>query len=121
MARFSELVRRVRSEGPQHVTVNERDEVVVIQRKSFAASKAVSRGKRSLPARPASQTRAPARGSDHCHRLPFASVHIRLSLFLRSLSRPSDGYDPTTHISASGVETRYRQARTETFHNFLSP
>ena len=29
-ARFSELVRRVRSEGPQHVTVHGRDEVVVI-------------------------------------------------------------------------------------------
>ena len=28
-ARFSELVRRVRSEGPQHVTVHGRDEVVV--------------------------------------------------------------------------------------------
>jgi prevent-host-death family protein len=29
-ARFSELVRRVHSEGPQHVTVHGRDEVVVI-------------------------------------------------------------------------------------------
>lgn len=29
-ARFSELVRRVRSEGPQHVTVRGRDEVVVL-------------------------------------------------------------------------------------------
>jgi prevent-host-death family protein len=29
-ARFSELVRRVRAEGPQHVTVHGRDEVVVI-------------------------------------------------------------------------------------------
>ena len=29
-ARFSELVRRVRSEGPQHVTIHGRDEVVVI-------------------------------------------------------------------------------------------
>ena len=29
-ARFSELVRRVRSEGPQRVTVHGRDEVVVI-------------------------------------------------------------------------------------------
>ena len=48
-ARFSELVRRVRSEGPQHVTVHGRDEVVVIAAEGFAASKAVSRGKRSLP------------------------------------------------------------------------
>jgi prevent-host-death family protein len=29
-ARFSELVRRARSEGPQHVTVHGRDEVVII-------------------------------------------------------------------------------------------
>jgi len=29
-ARFSELVRRVRTDGPQHVTVHGRDEVVVI-------------------------------------------------------------------------------------------
>jgi prevent-host-death family protein len=34
-ARFSELVRRVRSEGPQHVTVNGRDEVVVISAEEF--------------------------------------------------------------------------------------
>jgi prevent-host-death family protein len=34
-ARFSELVRRVRSEGPQHVTVHGRDEVVVISIEEF--------------------------------------------------------------------------------------
>src|SRR5258708_7241484 len=34
-ARFSELVRRVRSEGPQHVTVHGRDEVVVISVEEF--------------------------------------------------------------------------------------
>jgi prevent-host-death family protein len=34
-ARFSELVRRVRSEGPQHVTVHGRDEVVVISAEDF--------------------------------------------------------------------------------------
>jgi len=34
-ARFSELVRRVRSEGPQHVTVHGRDEVVVISAEQF--------------------------------------------------------------------------------------
>ncbi|MGU3362693.1 type II toxin-antitoxin system Phd/YefM family antitoxin [Methylobacterium sp. M6A4_1b] len=34
-ARFSELVRRVRSEGPQHVTVRGRDEVVVISVEEF--------------------------------------------------------------------------------------
>jgi|SRR5882724_983607 len=34
-ARFSELVRRVRSEGPQHVTVHGRDAVVVIAAEEF--------------------------------------------------------------------------------------
>ena len=34
-ARFSELVRRVRSEGPQHVTVHGRDEVIVIAAEEF--------------------------------------------------------------------------------------
>jgi prevent-host-death family protein len=34
-ARFSELVRRVRSEGPQTVTVHGRDEVVVIDADAF--------------------------------------------------------------------------------------
>jgi prevent-host-death family protein len=34
-ARFSELVRRVRSEGPQHVTVHGREEVVVMAVEEF--------------------------------------------------------------------------------------
>lgn len=34
-ARFSELVRRVRAEGPQHVTVHGRDEVVIIAAEEF--------------------------------------------------------------------------------------
>ncbi len=34
-ARFSELVRRVRSEGPQHVTVHGRDEVVLVTAEEF--------------------------------------------------------------------------------------
>src|SRR5712692_9781348 len=38
-ARLSELVRRVRSEGPQHVTVHGRDEVVVIAAEEFCRLK----------------------------------------------------------------------------------
>ena len=34
-ARFSELVRRVRSDGPQHVTVHGRDEVVLVSAEEF--------------------------------------------------------------------------------------
>jgi len=39
-ARFSELVRKVRSEGPQHVTVHGRDEVVIIGRALIQAMRA---------------------------------------------------------------------------------
>jgi prevent-host-death family protein len=38
-ARFSELVRRVRSEGPQRVTVHGRDEIVVISAEEFRRPK----------------------------------------------------------------------------------
>ncbi len=34
-ARFSELVRRVHAEGPQHVTVHGRDQVVVVAAEEF--------------------------------------------------------------------------------------
>jgi prevent-host-death family protein len=34
-ARFSELVRRARSDGPQHVTIHGREEVVVISAEQF--------------------------------------------------------------------------------------
>ena len=34
-ARFSELVRKARNDGPQHVTVHGRDEVVVIAAEEF--------------------------------------------------------------------------------------
>jgi prevent-host-death family protein len=38
-ARFSELVRCARNEGPQHVTVRGRDEVVVISAEEFSRLK----------------------------------------------------------------------------------
>jgi prevent-host-death family protein len=34
-ARFSELVRKARSEGPQHVTIHGRDEVVIVAAEEF--------------------------------------------------------------------------------------
>ena len=43
-ARFSELVRRVRSEGPQHVTVHGRDEVVVLAADEFRRLKGELKG-----------------------------------------------------------------------------
>jgi prevent-host-death family protein len=53
-ARFSELVRRVRSEGPQHVTVHGRDEVVVIAAEEFRRLKGEVTGKALIAAMQAS-------------------------------------------------------------------
>jgi prevent-host-death family protein len=55
-ARFSELVRRVRSEGPQHVTVHGRDEVVVVAAEEFHRLK----GERSGEALIAAMRAAPS-------------------------------------------------------------
>lgn len=49
-ARFSELVRRVRSEGPQHVTVHGRDEVVVIAAEDFRRLKGDQSGRALIDA-----------------------------------------------------------------------
>jgi len=43
-ARFNELVRRVHSDGPQHVTVHGRDEVVIISADEFRRLKGDLRG-----------------------------------------------------------------------------
>jgi prevent-host-death family protein len=56
-ARFSELVRRVRSEGPQHVTVHGRDEVVVISAEEFRRLKGDLSGKSLIAAMQASPYR----------------------------------------------------------------
>jgi prevent-host-death family protein len=56
-ARFSELVRRVRSEGPQHVTVHGRDEVVVIAAEEFRRLKGDVTGEALIAAMQASPYR----------------------------------------------------------------
>jgi len=56
-ARFSELVRKVRSEGPQHVTVHGRDEVVVIAAEEFRRLKGTVTGKALIEAMRASPHR----------------------------------------------------------------
>jgi prevent-host-death family protein len=56
-ARFSELVRRVRSEGPQHVTVHGRDEVVVISADEFRRLKGERTGAALVEAMQASPHR----------------------------------------------------------------
>src|ERR1700747_3330538 len=56
-ARFSELVRKVRSEGPQHVTVHGRDEVVVIAAEEFRRLKGRITGKALIDAMQASPHR----------------------------------------------------------------
>ncbi|MBV9430677.1 MAG: type II toxin-antitoxin system Phd/YefM family antitoxin [Hyphomicrobiales bacterium] len=56
-ARFSELVRRVRSDGPQHVTVHGRDEVVVISADEFRRLQGEPTGKALVAAFQASPYR----------------------------------------------------------------
>jgi prevent-host-death family protein len=56
-ARFSELVRRVRSEGPQRVTVHGRDEVVVISAEEFRRLKGDLTGESLIAAMQASRHR----------------------------------------------------------------
>jgi len=56
-ARFSELVRKVRSEGPQHVTVHGRDEVVVIGAEEFRRLKGDVTGEALIKAMQASPYR----------------------------------------------------------------
>jgi prevent-host-death family protein len=56
-ARFSELVRRVRTEGPQHVTVHGRDEVVVIAAEEFRRLKGNATGQALIEAMQASPHR----------------------------------------------------------------
>jgi len=56
-ARFSELVRRVRSDGPQHVTVHGRDEVVVISVEDFRRLQGERTGKALIAALQASPYR----------------------------------------------------------------
>ena len=73
-ARFSELVRRVRSEGPQHVTVHGRDEVVVVSAEEFRRLKGELSGDALIAAMQASPSleidiepkrgRMPVRGVD---------------------------------------------------------
>ena len=55
--RFSELVRRVRSEGPQRVTLHGRDEVVVISAEEFRGLKGDLTGKSVVAAMAASPHR----------------------------------------------------------------
>jgi prevent-host-death family protein len=56
-ARFSELVRRVHSEGPQRVTVHGRDEVVVISADEFRRLKGDLTGEALIAAMQASPYR----------------------------------------------------------------
>ena len=56
-ARFSELVRRVHSEGPQHVTVHGRDEVVVVSATEFRRLQGVQTGAALISAMQASPHR----------------------------------------------------------------
>ncbi len=74
-ARFSELVRKVRSEGPQHVTVHGRDEVVVIAAEEFRRLKGSATGQVLIEAMQASPHRdvdvEPTRGTMPVRDIPL--------------------------------------------------
>jgi prevent-host-death family protein len=74
-ARFSELVRRVHSEGPQLVTVHGREEVVVVAAEEFHRLK----GDRSGMALVAAMQASPYRDTDiepeHA-RMPVRGLHL---------------------------------------------
>ena len=74
-ARFSELVRRVRSDGPQHVTVRGRDEVVIVAAEEFRRLK----GDRTGAALIAALQELPYRDTDiepRRERLPVRDVKL---------------------------------------------
>ena len=74
-AHFSQLVRQVRSEGPQHVTVHGRDEVVVIAAEEFRRLKGASSGQALVDAFRAS----PHQGIDIApKRLPMPVRNVEL-------------------------------------------
>lgn len=66
-ARFSEMVRRARSEGPQHVTVHGREEVVVLSAEEFRRLRSERSGAEIVAALQVSPCRevdiAPTRGT----------------------------------------------------------
>ena len=74
-ARFSELVRRVRTEGPQHVTVHGRDEVVVIAAEEFRRLKGDLTGKALVAAMQASPYREVEIEPERS-RLPVRDIHL---------------------------------------------
>jgi prevent-host-death family protein len=74
-SRFSELVRRARSDGPQHVTVHGREEVVVIAADEFRRLK----GERTGAALIAALQASPYRDIDiepRRERLPVRDVKL---------------------------------------------
>jgi len=74
-AQLSELVRRVRNEGPQHITVHGRDEVVVIAAEDFRRLKGDLTGEALvavMQASPYRDTDVEPSGS----RLPVRDVHL---------------------------------------------
>jgi prevent-host-death family protein len=74
-ARFSELVRRVRSEGPQHVTVHGRDEVVVVSAEEFRRLKGDRTGEALIAALQASPHRDVELEAERA-RLPVGDVEL---------------------------------------------
>jgi prevent-host-death family protein len=74
-ARFSEVVRRARQEGPQHVTVHGRDEVVVIGAEDYRKLAGERRGQALVDAMQRSPHRATSLAPRRM-RLPIRDVDL---------------------------------------------
>lgn len=75
-ARFSELVRRVRSDGPQYVTVHGRDEVVVISAEEFNRLKGDRTGKYLIAAMQAAPHRSVDFAPERAPMMPVRAVRL---------------------------------------------
>ena len=96
-ARFSELVRRVRSEGPQRVTIHGREEVVVISAEEFRRLNATDKSFREM-------TKA-ERASCGVH----FSVCRKCKRFI-DRAVPDDPNKPLDDIIVEGLERYYLEA-----------
>ena len=119
-ARFSELVRRVRSEGPQRVTVHGRDEVVVVTAEEYRRLRGDPTGEALIAAMQASPHRGidlePKRVPMPVRESPYNGVLVTGWLLdtniLSELRRPKPNRKVLTFVAAQPLDLLYVSAVT---------
>ena len=109
-ARFSELVRRVRSEGPQHVTVHGRDEVVVVSVEEFRRLKGERTGAALIEALQASPYRdidIELQRADACARGRSVTGWLLDTNILSELRRPKPEPKVAAFVAAQTLDLIY--------------